>query len=214
ERDVRDARRQAVEPLLEALHGAGAEGAMRRSTLSTSARMAIDTAFGIERGAPPAGQGVPPTATAPVVLDHLDARFQAWLASAAAPSEAPGAAGADEAPDVPAQVVKAIHLQWRDGLGEARVQLRPEHLGAVTVSLRVEQGHVVASVRADSPVAAEIIRARQPELQAALTAQGLELDDFVVTLDPDDRRDRPAYQPEPPRPPRRGEPGARFEVIA
>lgn len=140
--------------------------------------------------------------------DTPKVQFESLLAAAGVET------GALDAPDVPSQVVKAIALQWRQGVGEARIQLRPEHLGELSLSLRVEQGAVVATVRAESPAALEMIRARQADLQAALESHGLHLDDLVVTLDPDDRRDRPAYRPpEPPRGRRRAD-GPRFEVLA
>jgi len=49
------------------------------------------------------------------------------------------------------QVVKAIRLQWKQGLGEARIRLEPEHLGEVRVSLRVQAGAVTAVVTAENP---------------------------------------------------------------
>ena len=98
--------------------------------------------------------------------------------------------------DVPAQIVRAAHLQWRDGVGEARLRLNPEHLGEVTISLRVEQGSVFASVRAESPAALQAIQSRQQELQAALEAQGLHLDHFVTSADPDEQRQHQSqYRP-------------------
>lgn len=155
----------------------------------------------------------PLQAAAPAVLDGLEARFQSWLSAASAAGES-AAVRAPEVPDVSAQIVQAMRLQWRAGVGEARVQLRPEHLGTVTVSLRVEQGHVVATVRADSAAALEMVRARQHDLQASLASQGLSLDELIVTLDPDERREKPApRQSEPARPARRQESEARFEVV-
>jgi flagellar hook-length control protein FliK len=126
----------------------------------------------------------------------------------------PRRAHAAASPDVPGQIVRAIAMHWRQGVGEARVHLHPEHLGEVTVALRVEQGSVVAHVRAESAAAVELIRTRQQELHSALEEQGLNLDRLVIDLDTDERRERPAYrQPDPPRPGRRGAGTATFEVI-
>jgi flagellar hook-length control protein FliK len=131
------------------------------------------------------------------------------------PAAAPPAPVAPDVPDVPSQIVKAVAMQWKQGVGEARLQLRPEHLGEVTVSLRVEQGSVLATVRAESQAAIDLIRGRQLELQAALAGQGLDLDHLVIDLDPDQRRERPGDQrPEQPRPNRRRAAGGpTFEVV-
>jgi flagellar hook-length control protein FliK len=93
----------------------------------------------------------------------------------------------DAAATLPQQVVRAVHLQWRQGVGEARLQLHPEHLGQLTVTLRVEGGMVSAVLRTESRLALERIEANQHELRTALEQLGLRLDQFVVGIDPDAR---------------------------
>lgn len=102
----------------------------------------------------------------------------------------------DSAPDLPQQVVRAVHMQWRQGIGEARLQLHPQHLGHLTVLLRVEGGTVTAVLRTESRLALERIEANQQELRAALEQQGLRLDRLVVAVDPDARgRRQPSAPP-------------------
>jgi flagellar hook-length control protein FliK len=163
----------------------------------------------VPAAAPPAASGIP------FVIDLQTALRSADPAVPVALSVAPPP---DAQPDVPTQLVRSAVLQWRDGVGEARLLLNPEHLGEVTISLRVEQGGVFASIRAESPAALQVIQARQQELQAALEAQGLHLDHFLASADPDGRRDQgrdrppqqrrehPVLQDDPDTP--------RFEVIA
>lgn len=106
---------------------------------------------------------------------------------------------------VPGQVIRAITLQWRQGVGEARIQLHPEHLGHVTVNLRVEGGTVTALLRAESQTVSDQIQAQQQQLRTALEQLGLALGRLLVTVDPDARRQHRAPWPdEPPRRPRRG----------
>lgn len=118
--------------------------------------------------------------------------------------------------DVPTQIVRAMHMQWRDGVGEARLTLTPESLGEVTITMKVDRGVVTATVKADNPVTMEWIRSHQHELRDALDAQGLRLDQFEVSVDPDDRRQRDeAAKEQAPRRPRPA-PGAdvpRFELV-
>jgi len=89
-------------------------------------------------------------------------------------------------------------MQWRDGLGEARLRLQPEHLGQVTVSLKIDGQSVTALVRTETAAAQAVIQQNQLDLKTALQAQGLNLDHLVVEVDPDGRRgQRHAPQPSP-----------------
>lgn len=90
------------------------------------------------------------------------------------------------------QVVRALYLQWRDGVGEAHVQLNPEHLGQVTLSLRVEQGSVAATVVAETETAQRWIESHRDSLQQSLGEQGLKLDRLMVTTSREGRREQEA----------------------
>ena len=112
------------------------------------------------------------------------------------------------------QVVRALYLQWRDGVGEAHVQLNPEHLGHVTLSLRVGQGSVAATVVAETETAQRWIESHRDSLQQSLGEQGLKLDRLMVTTSREGRREPPPEEQgqRPRRPnPRRASQGV-FEV--
>ena len=104
-----------------------------------------------------------------------------------APTVAPAAGPADEHAVVQ-QIVKAIRMQWKQGLGEARIRIEPEHLGTVHISLRVQAGAVTAVVKAENPTVQAWIETRQQELRSALDEQGLRLQRFEVLVDPEGRR--------------------------
>jgi flagellar hook-length control protein FliK len=115
-------------------------------------------------------------------------------------------------------IVRAVRLfSAGDGVSEARLQLDPEHLGPVALTVRVEQGAVSAHFRAETPAAQRWIETHQQELRNNLREQGLEVKDVVVTTDPDGRRDRRQEgQPARPARARRTNNGAaepRFEVL-
>ena len=93
-------------------------------------------------------------------------------------------------------VVSSLRMQWKDGIGEAKLHLRPDALGAVSVSLRVEAGVVTAVVRADSPQVQEWVVQHQQTLRQQMEAAGLRLDELVVT--PDDERQGDRQQDAPP----------------
>jgi flagellar hook-length control protein FliK len=115
-------------------------------------------------------------------------------------------------------MVRAVRLfTGSGGASEARLQLEPEHLGPVALTVRVEQGSVSAHFRAETPAAQRWIETHQQELRSGLRDQGLEVKDVVVTTDPDGRRER-RQETVPARPARlrRAQPDAdapRFEVL-
>jgi len=112
-------------------------------------------------------------------------------------------------------MVRTVRLfTGADGAGEARLQLEPDHLGPVALTVRVDQGAVSAHFRAETPAAQRWIETHQQELRAGLREQGLEVKEVVVTTDPDGRRERQA-DPQPRRPRARRTDGdtPRFEVV-
>ena len=116
---------------------------------------------------------------------------------------------------LPPYLVRAARFLGRQGGGEARIRLHPEHLGEIVMTVKVDQGAVTAVLQVESEAARGWIRAHQELLRAALGEQGLGLDRFTVTererrdprdpRDPRDRRDEPR-----PRPTRSTD--ARFEI--
>ena len=106
-----------------------------------------------------------------------------WTGSAVRSSFAPPALSEQEQLELPDQLVRAIRMQWRNGVGDAKLRLTPEHLGEVLVSLQVRQGSVSAVLRVDSEIVRDWIRAHQHELKSSLEVQGLQLDELVVEED-------------------------------
>ena len=103
-------------------------------------------------------------------------------------------------------------MQWRNGVGEAKLRLTPEHLGEVLVSLQVRQGAVSAVLRADSDIVRDWVRAHQHELKSALAAQGLELGELIVDEDGHAEQQPGQEFDHPRRRPPRQTSEARFEV--
>jgi hypothetical protein len=178
-----------------------------RETASTGAEAAAASAFGEPGGSETghggnhtpepggSGQGMP----APVVSAAAPAAWAGWPAgqmSAAAPV-APGQATSTDDPVVP-QLVKALHVQLRNGVGEARVQLDPHHLGAVSVTLRVDGGVVSAVITAEQPAVRHWLEAHESSLRGALADQGLQLDRLRVEPDGQSSDGRAPTGHEPP----------------
>jgi len=81
------------------------------------------------------------------------------------------------------QIVQSIRLHAVQGTTEARVQLKPEHLGALNITLRVEQNQVTATIQADVPAVRSWIESHEASLRQALSEQGLHLAKLVVHED-------------------------------
>ncbi len=96
----------------------------------------------------------------------------------AAPAQGPG-------PETMNQLVQSMRTQFRNGIGEAVVRLNPDHLGAVSISLRVEHGTVTASVAAESASVRQWLESQEQTLRQSLAGQGLNLDRLEVH--PDER---------------------------
>ncbi len=117
------------------------------------------------------------------------------------------AAGDGEA--VQAQIVQSLRVQWTGGAGEARVRLRPDYLGEVVATIKVEQGAVTATLQADRPEVRRWMEANTQTLRDGLVEHGLKLDRLVILSEPargdsaDDNQGRPrGRQPQPQPPPR------------
>jgi flagellar hook-length control protein FliK len=124
--------------------------------------------------------------------------------------EVPRAAVAPESAD---SIVQSMRLQYQRGGGDAVVHIKPEHLGPVSISLRVENGAVSAVVHAESGEVAEWLKANEQVLRDGLASSGLHLERFAVRRDghPPDRR--PWRPPESPDRRRRGlQPESTFEI--
>jgi flagellar hook-length control protein FliK len=120
------------------------------------------------------------------------------------------------------QIVQAIRLQWSRGGGEAHIRLEPQHFGELTVSLRVDQGQVVARLQADTPIVREWLQANQQVLRQSLAEQNLTLNRLEVSEPSQSRqgaaRDGQHEQGEAKersaRRPRTPDAGETFEVVA
>jgi flagellar hook-length control protein FliK len=116
-------------------------------------------------------------------------------------------------------IVQTLRLQATAGGGTAVISLAPKYLGSVTVSLRVVDGGVTATLHAESPSVRAWIDANVPLLRDGLAEQGLRLERVIVAETPESRhngedhtRDEHERPPVPTRRPRRRE-DRTFDVV-
>ena len=114
-----------------------------------------------------------------------------------------------------ATIVQTVRVQVKEGVSEATVRLRPEHLGEVTIAVRVEGRTVSAIVHAESAQVREWLQSQESTLRGSLVEQGLHLERLQIHRDArQDRRDQPAPEARRTRTRRGQEPEPRFEVVA
>jgi len=217
-----------------AVAGGSIEDAAASVTASVSQLIAAarEAAFtgGAAETTTPAAEGGRRALTGPAMAATImpalggDLRVGSGLGPSARPDATGGATlTAAEGADVSAQLVQSIRVQWSGGAGEARVRLRPEHLGEVVAIIKVEQGAVTATLQAERPDVRRWLEAHTQTLREGLVEHGLKLDRLVVLTEParGDTRDDPQgrargrhpQQPQQrPRRPRRDDSGATFDL--
>ena len=173
---------------------------------ATSGRAATaDAGSGRSGQSPSDGKAVAPVAasSAPAQTSpmfHVPADLQ--MASPAHPAAAgdvvaPAATlDASAQAALPSQIVQSMKLQWASGAGDATNELKPEYLGDLSVSIRVEQGQVTALLQASTPEVREWIQGHESMLRQGLADQGLTLDRLVVTDDASSASPRDQDTPE------------------
>jgi hypothetical protein len=148
---------------------------------------------------PPVPSASTSAAPTPVIL--------APAAVAATPSDIPG-------DDNLSRLVQTMRVIARPGAWEATVRLKPEHLGDVTIALRVERNTVSAVVQAEAAGVRQWLETQEQAVRAGMAEHGLHLDRFVVDREGQRREANPQHGDARPRQqkPRTGaEP--RFEVV-
>jgi flagellar hook-length control protein FliK len=161
--------------------------------------------------APSAAPAAPAAITVPVQVTPAAAQVAPVVV--AAPAPAPASVDAENVHNL----VEAMRITAKAGGWEATVRLKPEHLGEVTIALRVDGKSVSAVVQAESAGVRQWLTSQEEAVRSGLSEHGLQLDRFAVSRD-GQRREAEQQQPqEQPRrrAPRQADAGSqpRFEVV-
>jgi hypothetical protein len=103
-----------------------------------------------------------------------DSRQEAFSLRELVDARAPQAARPAADPEAAAEILRQVRVGLSADLREANIQLAPEALGRVSIRVRVENGGLVADVRAETSQALRALELHAPELRAALTQGGIE----------------------------------------
>lgn len=205
-----------------ALDGAGFDGATLDRTGTGGGRQSFDAEGGADdardgdRSDPAVGRqmSVGPQPAAPGA--HA---APGQPVTAAEPQPLPSRLAPELGGQVTSQIVQSLRTQLRGGIGEAVVRLRPEFLGEVTITVRLDRGQVDASVKAELPAVREWLEAQEPAVRQSLGDQGLSLTRLRVEPDgqrafsDDSRQDQPPSNGRHARPRPQRDSEERFELL-
>ena len=83
------------------------------------------------------------------------------------------------------QLVDKAAIRSIHGRSEIQIRLKPEFLGNVQVNIATDKDQLVVRIVTDQPLVKEIIETHLHHLKAELKNQGLTIDKFDVTVNPD-----------------------------
>jgi flagellar hook-length control protein FliK len=107
-------------------------------------------------------------------------------------SPAPEATGPVSLEGFAERIVTHVRMSAGEGSGHVDIQLHPQHLGRVSVSLSVHGNEVTLNLTTDNPAAQHLLSARLPELTLALAQAGMALSQANVSLS-DQGKERHSY---------------------
>lgn len=87
-------------------------------------------------------------------------------------------------PEVPAlhQIVDRIRVMTQHGQTEVQLHLHPESLGQLSIQLHMVDGDIAVRMVTETAQAQKLIQDHLPQLKAAFTTQGLQLNDMAVAV--------------------------------
>lgn len=80
------------------------------------------------------------------------------------------------------QIIDRLSLMTHHGQTEVRLHLHPESLGQLAIQLHIVDGDIAVRMVAETAQAQKLIQEHLPQLKAAFTAQGLQLNDMAVAV--------------------------------
>ncbi len=84
-----------------------------------------------------------------------------------------------------AQIVERVAVSVRGGQSEARIALKPDHLGSLRVQITTENNTVSIKIMTEFSMARDLLEHHLPQLKMELQQQGLEVEKFDVSLSED-----------------------------
>ena len=80
------------------------------------------------------------------------------------------------------QIIERVAVSVRGEQSEARITLKPDHLGSLRLQIATENNTVSIKITTEFPMARDLLESHLPQLKAELQQQGLDVEEFRVTL--------------------------------
>jgi hypothetical protein len=80
------------------------------------------------------------------------------------------------------QIVERIAVSVRGNQSEARIALKPDHLGSIRLQISTENNTVSVRIMTEFSMARDLLEFHLPQLKMELQQQGLDVEEFSVTL--------------------------------
>ncbi len=87
-------------------------------------------------------------------------------------------------------IVERIAVTVRGGQSEARIALKPEHLGSLRVQITTDNNMVSIKIMTEFSMARDLLESNLPQLKAELQQQGLDVEEFNVSFDEEEQQFR------------------------
>lgn len=78
-------------------------------------------------------------------------------------------------------VFRSFQITQLNGVSEAKISLVPEHLGQVDIKLTMHNGHLTATLVAETMMGREVLEQQLGQLRAVLQGQGIQVEKLEVT---------------------------------
>ncbi|SEF57900.1 flagellar hook-length control protein FliK [Paenibacillus sp. UNC499MF] len=113
-------------------------------------------------------------------LTGLQEGMKTALPEQAAKAAAPTISAQNFAQELSQFMVKRMSLKMGNGFSEAKLSLRPQHLGTIDVVLTMQNGQLVAQFTADTALGKELLESQLAHLRQSLHSQGVQVDKMEV----------------------------------
>ncbi|MEY9092062.1 flagellar hook-length control protein FliK [Paenibacillus sp. RC84] len=150
--------------------------AARNGVWNSVRQAAHETVEAVQTSTTPASENEP----AANGLTSLQEGMKTTLPEQAAKAAAPTISAQNFAQELSQFMVKRMSLKMGNGFSEAKLSLRPQHLGTIDVVLTMQNGQLVAQFTADTALGKELLESQLAHLRQSLHSQGVQVDKMEV----------------------------------
>ncbi len=91
------------------------------------------------------------------------------------------------------KLAKQLKLNFKEGRGEAKIELKPDKLGKLSIKLVIEDSKLAGKIVVDTLVTKHLLETSLSDLRSALKTAGLEVENFDVSLYEDSENQKDSH---------------------